>query len=176
MEELVQDLRYSLRMFRKSPLVTAAAVFSLAVGIGANTAMFSWLDGLVLSPLRVQEPEQLVHLYSTDRSGFRGAYSYFHNRSDDCASVSVRQGLEEGEELPMELLGAIDVAGVARALEDHALRVLEHRHERVRLLHRNDLVLLAPDNESRYFHFLQKAEISIAPRGGDGDEPYHFLG
>jgi hypothetical protein len=47
MEKLVQDLRYSLRMFRKSPLVTAAAVFSLAVGIGANTAMFSWVDGLV---------------------------------------------------------------------------------------------------------------------------------
>jgi hypothetical protein len=61
MEKLVQDLRYSLRMFRKAPLVTAAAVFSLAVGIGANTATFSWLDGLVLSPLRVPEPEQLVH-------------------------------------------------------------------------------------------------------------------
>ena len=60
MDKLVQDLQYSLRMLRKSPLATAAAVFSLAIGIGANTAMFSWLDDLVLSPLRVQEPGQLV--------------------------------------------------------------------------------------------------------------------
>jgi len=65
MDRLVLDLQYSLRMLRKSPLVTAAAVFSPAIGIGANTAMFSWLEGLVLSALRVPEPERLVHLSSS---------------------------------------------------------------------------------------------------------------
>jgi predicted permease len=83
MDRLVLDLRYSLRMLRKSPLVTAAALFSLAIGIGANTAMFSWLDALVLSPLRApDEPERLVHLYSTDPSGFRGSYSYLNYRDE----------------------------------------------------------------------------------------------
>lgn len=100
MEKLVQDLRYSLRMFRKSSLVTAAAVFSLAVGIGANTAMFSWLDGLVLSPLRVQEPEQLVHLYSTDPSGFLGSYSYLNYR-DERDRSEVFEGLVAWRAVPL---------------------------------------------------------------------------
>ncbi len=100
MDELVQDLRYSLRMFRKSPLVTAAGVFSLAVGIGANTAMFSWLDGLVLSPLRVPEPERLVHLYSTDPSGFRGSYSYLNYR-DQRDRNEVFEGLSAWRAVPL---------------------------------------------------------------------------
>ncbi len=100
METLVQDLRYCLRMLRKSPLVTAAGVFSLAIGIGANTAMFSWVDGLVLSPLRVQEPERLVHLYSTDASGFRGSYSYLNYR-DQRDRNEVFDGLSAWRSIPL---------------------------------------------------------------------------
>jgi len=60
-----QDLRYSLRGLRKSPGLTAVAVLSLAVGIGANTAIFSVIDALMFRTLPVPKPEQLVQLTLT---------------------------------------------------------------------------------------------------------------
>ncbi len=62
MGNIVQDLRYSFRRLVSSPGLTLVAVLSLALGIGANTAIFSLLDQVLLRPLPVSEPEQLVHL------------------------------------------------------------------------------------------------------------------
>src|SRR5690348_18235606 len=62
MATLLQDLQYSARALRKSPLFTAVAVLSLALGIGANAAIFTLINQLILQLLPVPHPEQLVLL------------------------------------------------------------------------------------------------------------------
>ncbi len=69
MSTLMQDAKYALRTLAKSPAFAVTVVLILALGIGANTAMFSVLNALVLRPLPVERAEELVRVYSSDASG-----------------------------------------------------------------------------------------------------------
>jgi predicted permease len=81
LEQFVQDLRYALRSMAANPLFTATAVLSLALGIGANTAIYSFMDAILLRGLPVPHPEELAiaEWHSLGRPGvIRGINGTFH--------------------------------------------------------------------------------------------------
>src|SRR5256886_12681585 len=68
LESFLRDLRFAFRILRKSPGFTAVAVLTLAIGIGANTAIFSVVYAALLSPLPFPNPEQLVMVRSEEHT------------------------------------------------------------------------------------------------------------
>ena len=76
METFLQDLRYGVRMLAKSPGFSAIAIFTLALGIGANTAIFSVVNGVLISPLPFPHPEQIVSLFTQMPNFKNGSISY----------------------------------------------------------------------------------------------------
>src|SRR5260370_21554382 len=76
-ENTIQDLRFAIRSWGKAPAFAIAAIATLAIGIGANTAIFSVVSGVLLRPLPFVDPQNLVQLYETQlrnsgQLGFEG--------------------------------------------------------------------------------------------------------
>src|SRR5271157_3157499 len=85
---LVGDVRYAARVLAKNPIFTAVAVLTLALGIGANTAIFTLLDQILLRLLPVKEPQRLVLLtmkgfhYGSNWGGNAISYPMYHDFSE----------------------------------------------------------------------------------------------
>ncbi|HKR60400.1 MAG TPA: ABC transporter permease, partial [Pyrinomonadaceae bacterium] len=79
MKTISQDIRFGIRMLAKNPGFTAIAILSLALGIGANTAIFQLLDAVRLRTLPVRAPQELAEIRLADMTGARGSFSSRYN-------------------------------------------------------------------------------------------------
>src|ERR1051326_5618756 len=68
MDTLLQDLKYALRTLARSPGFTAVAILSLALGIGANTAIFTLTNAVFLNPLPVEDPSRVMEVFTVDHA------------------------------------------------------------------------------------------------------------
>ncbi len=101
-ETLLLDVRFALRMLRKSPGFTAVAILTLALGIGANTAIFSLVDGIILRPLPYPHPDQIVHFDWLDKTELIPnlsvhEFEFFRDHAKSFSAVAGFQGTPDEE-------------------------------------------------------------------------------
>ena len=107
-DEMFQDLRYGVRLLLKQPGFTLVAVLSLALGIGANTAIFSLLDAVLLKSLPVEEPEKLVLFGNGEETGPTDG---FPNKSWDVFSYPFYQEVRQRNEVFSEVAALLSLPG-----------------------------------------------------------------
>jgi predicted permease len=110
-DEMFQDLRYGARMLLKNPGFSAVIVLTLALGIGANTALFSVVNGVLLNPLPYPQPEQLITLHQSKPNFATGAIPYpnfldWRQENQTFAAMAISRGAS------FSLLGAGDAEQV----------------------------------------------------------------
>ena len=196
MAAILQDLWYSVRTLRKSPVFLAVAVLSLALGIGANTAIFTLIHQLILQPLPVRNPEQLVMLagrgkhYGGNNGPDRLSYPMYQEIRDKnqvfsgmfCTYPSTVSATFQGN---TELIGADYVSGnyfpvlgigaavgrVFSASDDliqggHPLAVLSYGYWRARFGSDRSIV-----GKEIVVNGRALTIIGVSPAGFDGVEP-----
>lgn len=137
MQTLWQDLRYGVRMLTKQPGFTLLAVLMLSLGIGANTAIFSVVNGVLLKPLPYRAPEQLVRLFESSQSQPRfpmsqGDFQDFRDQNTTLSGLALytRDDLELSQGDQPERLAALHVtAGFFELLGVRPLLGREFRRE-----------------------------------------------
>lgn len=106
------DVRYAIRRLLKTPGFTAVAVLSLALGIGANTAMFSIVNAVLLRDLPIRDAHELVEIYSSDSDGFQYATSSF----PDYLDVRARSDVFQDVLATQTFIGRVDLAEERRVV------------------------------------------------------------
>src|SRR5216684_4477202 len=121
LESLARDLRFSLRTLRRTPGFTVIAILVMAMGIGANVALFTVVRGVLLKPLPFDDPDRLVMLYEAglhedDTAGSNlvsgGMYAEWKNQNRSYSSLALVQGIRvglsgSGGQLPEKLNSAL---------------------------------------------------------------------
>ena len=134
MEGLLQDIGYGVRVLRKSPLFAMVAVLTLALGIGANTAIFSIFNAVLLSPLPYPHPEQLVAL-GASKPNFQNGSISFPNFRDWRADNRTFQSMAISRATSYSLTGMGDAEEVrAELISSDLFPMLNVRPELGRLL------------------------------------------
>ena len=187
-QTLSQDLRYGARLLRRSPGLTATIVFTLALGIGANAAIFSLVEAVMLRMLPVREPHSLVIVRALSRQGVRDSFSHVdyewlrdHNRafSDMSASAVWTMSLDAGnhkERVTAELvsgnyftlLGVEPAAGRMITLDDdrqgRLVAVLSYAFWQRAFAGRDDAL-----GKDLHLEKTSLAIVGVAPQGFEGE-------
>jgi predicted permease len=121
LESLARDLRFSLRTLRRTPGFTIIAILVMALGIGANVALFTVVRGVLLKPLPFQDPDRLLMLYEAgflggETTAFNavsgGMYAEWKNQNRSYSSIALAKGIRvglsgSGRQLPEKLKSAL---------------------------------------------------------------------